>query len=113
MAFVYQYNGKIILKAYQIGINKSQKDLEKLNNDFLLFDLNYFCQKLLNEKNIKIDLIELCLITTYNAYVENINKLIKTDIKKYNYYFEIKKPEIIIEKLKLMKIFQKKNLMKN
>ena len=77
-----QNEGLNILKAYQIGINKGKDDLEKLNTNFLLFDLYYFCQKLEIEKQIKINKIELGLITTYNAYEENKNKNIKT---KQNY----------------------------
>ena len=72
--FLIQNEGLNILKAYQIGINKGKDDLEKLNINFLLFDLYYFCQKLEIEKQIKIDKIELGLITTYNAYKEYLNK---------------------------------------
>ena len=72
--FLIQNEGLNILKAYQIGINKGKDDLEKLNINFLLFDLYYFCQKLEIEKQIKTDKIELGLITTYNAYKEYLNK---------------------------------------
>ena len=84
--FLIQNEGLNILKAYQIGINKGKDDLEKLNINFLLFDLYYFCQKLEIEKQIKTDKIELGLITTYYAYKEYLNKE-----KKLYLNFEIMK----------------------
>ena len=63
-AYLYNSDGFIILKVGQIGINKNMDDLIKLDKEFLLFDLYYFAQKLKFEKGIKIDKIELCLITT-------------------------------------------------
>ena len=83
--FLIQKEGLIILKVYQIGINKGKDDLEKLNTNFLLFDLYYFCQKLEIEKQIKINKIELGLITTYNAYEENKNKNHKTKLNYPNF----------------------------
>ena len=82
--FLIQNEGLNILKAYQIGINKGKDDLEKLNINFLLFDLYYFCQKLEIEKQIKIDKIELGLITTYNAYKEYLNKKTKLNLNFEN-----------------------------
>ena len=55
----------------------------------MLFDLYYFCQKLLIEKKIKVDKIELCIITTYNAFEEN-QKQTKEE-KKYNNFKDMKK----------------------
>ena len=58
--------------------------------DFLLFDLYYFCQKLLIEKKIKVDKIDLCIITTYNAYNEEQN-LNTIEEKKYTNFKDMKK----------------------
>ena len=92
IAYLYYDNGFIVLKCCQIGINKNTDDLKKLN--FLLFDLYYFCQKLKKEKGIKIDKIELCIITTKNAYEEEIlfleNK-IKSKDRKYSNFDVMKK----------------------
>ena len=82
-SFLIQNEGLNILKAYQIGINKGKDDLEKLNTNFLLFDLYYFCQKLEIEKEIKINKIELGLITTYNAYEEYKNKKVKLNYPNF------------------------------
>ena len=85
-AFLYYKNGLIILKCSQIGINKNRKDLKKLDLMFLLLDLYYFAQKIKYEKSIKIDKLELCIITTKNAYDEEeyfLNKKIKSDERKY------------------------------
>ena len=86
IAFLYYENGFNVLKCCQIGINKSADELKKLNKIFLLFDLYYFCQKLKNEKEIKVDKIELCIITTKNAYDEEklfLEKKIKLKDRKY------------------------------
>ena len=86
IGYLYTYNGITILKVCQIGINKDSDDLKKLNKYFLLFDIYYFCQKLKHEKGIEVKKIELCLITTYNAYQENEqfrNKKILSKDRKY------------------------------
>ena len=57
---------------------------------FLLFDLYFFCQKLRQEKKIQIDKIEICIITTYKAYEEYINRNLKTKEKKYNNFETMK-----------------------
>lgn len=92
-AYLYNSDGFIILKVGQIGINKNMDDLIKLDKEFLLFDLYYFAQKLKFEKGIKIDKIELCLITTYNAFEENVkylkNEILK-DKRKYNCFQDMK-----------------------
>lgn len=93
IAFIYSFNGLIILKVCQIGINKSIDDLKKLNKNFLLFDLYYFCQKLKYEKNINVDKIEICLITTFNAYEENekfLNNQISSKDLKYGGFIKMK-----------------------
>ena len=61
---------------------------------FLLLDLYYFAQKIKYEKSIKIDKLELCIITTKNAYDEEeyfLNKKIKSDERKYKNFNIMKK----------------------
>ena len=94
MGYIYNSNGLNIFKACQIGINKPEMELKKLDKEFILFDLYYFCQKIEFEKNIKIDKIDFSLITTYNAYQENedyINKKIAGKERKYNHFNNMKK----------------------
>ena len=71
--FIYRENNINILKLCQIGINKSKNELLKLNPNFLLLDIYYFCQKMHKEKQIEINKAEICLITTIKAYEESIN----------------------------------------
>ena len=94
MGYLYYNNGHNIFKVCQIGINKPEKDLKKLDKQFILFDLFYFCQKIEFEKNIKIDKIDFSLITTYNAFQENedyINKKILRSERKYINFKTMKK----------------------
>jgi len=89
-AIIYTKSEFTYLKVDQIGINKSKKDLTKLNKSFLLFDLYFFCEKLFYEKKIKIDFIEICIITTYNAYEENLNINLKKSERKYDNFLLMK-----------------------
>ena len=94
IGYLYYYNGLIILKCAQIGINKDSDELKKLNKAFLLFDLYYFCQKIKTKIKVNIDKIELCLITTMNAYEENKNylkKIINSKDRKYPNFNTMKK----------------------
>ena len=94
IAYLYYYNGNIILKVCQIGINKTSDDLKKMNKDFIIFDLVYFCQKLEYEKGIKIDKIQFCIITTFNA-LQEYESYLKGDIlskdRKYKNFEKVKK----------------------
>ena len=94
IAYLYYNEGFNVLKGCQIGINKDLDDLKKLNINFLLFDLYYFCQKIKYQKGIKINKIELCIITTKNAYDEQIDfleKKIKSKDRKYPNFNVMKK----------------------
>ena len=94
IAYLYTKNGLTILKVCQIGINKDPEQLKKLNKYFLLFDIYYSCQKLKHEKNIDVDKIEICLITTFNAFQENekfLNKKILSKDRKYPCFNSMKK----------------------
>ena len=71
IGYLYYNNGQTIFKVCQIGINKPDKELKKLDKQFIMFDLSYFCQKIMFEKKIKIDKIDFCIITTFNAFLEN------------------------------------------
>lgn len=88
--YIYTFNNLNILKCCQIGINKNIKELLKLNKIFLLFDLYFFCQKLYQEKKIQINKIEICIITTFKAYEENLNQDIKNSEKKYKNFETMK-----------------------
>ena len=94
IGFLYNLNGLTIFKACQIGINKPRKELKKLDKEFIFFDLNYFSELLQFEKGIKIDELEFCIITTFNAYLENeefLQKKIKGKDRKYNNFENMKK----------------------
>ena len=91
--FLYYSNDSTIINAGQIGINKNDEQLSHLNNEFLLFDLFYFAQKMKFEKKIKIDKIQISLITTYNAFEENqeyLNNNIPKNERKYNNFTTMK-----------------------
>ena len=61
-------NGDYILKAYQVFINKSKDDLEKLEFNIIEYDLNYFIEKLCRIMNIKIKTFTFGIITSYQRY---------------------------------------------
>ena len=92
-AYIYYSDDLTILKCSQIGINKGFDELIKLNKEFLLLDLAFFCQKFFYETKIKIHKVEICIITTYNAFEEYKNfleKKIGIKNRKYN-NFEVMK----------------------
>ena len=71
--------GKIILKTYQVFINKTMEEIKKLLVFKIFFDLNYFIQKICRVFNIKINEFTFGLITSYkkvskNPIFENISK---------------------------------------
>ena len=93
IAYLYHSGENIILKCCQIGINKDEKSLSKLDKIFIFFDLFYFCHKFCHEKNIQINKVEFCIITTYNAYKEYkkyINNKIDKKDRKYNNFENMK-----------------------
>ena len=93
LGYLYNSNGYIIFNACQIGINKPNTYLNKLDKEFILFDLSYFSQILEFEKGIKIDKIQFCLITSFNAFEENenyINKKILAKDRKYEHFTNMK-----------------------
>ena len=93
IAYLYHINGITILKICQIGINKKLEDLIKLNRHFILFDISYFCERLKYEKKIQIDKIEICIITTYNGYIEYeqfLNNKISAKDRKYPNFDKMK-----------------------
>ena len=93
IGYLFNSNGLIIFKACQIGINKPNDYLKKLDKEFILFDLSYFSQQLEFEKGIKIDKIQFCLITSFNAFEENekyLNKTISAKDRKYANFNDMK-----------------------
>ena len=91
--------GKIILKTYQVFINKTMEEIKKLLVFKIFFDLNYFIQIICRVFNIKINEFTFGLITSYkkvskNPIFENISKfcsenkyeLLLFDIEKNNFY---------------------------
>ena len=93
IGYLFNSNGLIIFKACQIGINKPNDYLKKLDKEFILFDLSYFSQQLEFEKGIKIDKVQFCLITSFNAFEENekyLNKTISAKDRKYANFNDMK-----------------------
>ena len=90
-------NGKIILKIYQIGINKEKSELDKLDKDIITFDLIYFTNKIEKIYNIKIDEIYFGIITTKEGYIRNYGENKNTEKlninleKRYKNYKTMKK----------------------
>ena len=73
------YNGELTFKGYQIGINKPYESLIYLNKEKIRIDLLYFISKINKALNIKITKFTFGIITTINAYKNQINKNIKND----------------------------------
>ena len=89
IAYLYYFNGNIVLNVCQIGINKPIDELKKLDQQFIFFDLFYLCQKLEFERGVKINKLQFSLITTYNAYKEYVEfkkkKILSTERKYKNF----------------------------
>ena len=69
------YKNELILKIYQVGINKDNTSLKKLDKDIICFDLEYFIKKLKDEFGIDIKQYTFGIITSKNGYDYNINKI--------------------------------------
>ena len=66
---------ELILKVYQVGINKSSVALKKLNKDVIIFDIEYFLEKIKFELGIDIKKYVFGIITTKNGYDSYIEKI--------------------------------------
>ena len=82
-AILIYKNGELILKAFQIGINKKGDDLIKLKNSIIFLDLSTFSYKLEKIINRKIDKISFGIITTKKALNDNKNYPNFTSMKKF------------------------------
>ena len=87
------YKNELILKIYQVGINKDNTSLKKLDKDIICFDLEYFIKKLKEEFGIDIKKYTFGIITSKNGYDYNIKKIYndEEDDNKINdifYFFE-------------------------
>ena len=81
-AILKNYNNKITLKVYQIGINKPPSALIKLNKNKIIIDLLFFISKLNKKLTNKISIFTFGIITTKNAYDKNQSNIItKTNEK--------------------------------
>ena len=69
------YKNELILKTYQVGINKDNTSLKKLDKDIICFDLEYFIKKLKVEFGIDIKNYTFGIITSKNGYDYNITKI--------------------------------------
>ena len=61
------------MKVYQVCINKSKDDLEKLEFNIIEYDLNYFIEKLYRIIGIEIKSFTFGIISSYQSY-KNKNK---------------------------------------
>jgi hypothetical protein len=66
------FKNELILKIYQVGINKENSALKKLNEDFIIFDLEYFLKKIKSEYGIDIKKYTFGIITSKSGYDYNI-----------------------------------------
>ena len=72
------FNNILVLKVYQIGINKSYNALKNLNKEKINIDLRFFIQKINKKFNKKIQKFSFGIITSKEAYdtnYKNKNKL--------------------------------------
>ena len=76
---VNYFNGELVFKGYQIGINKPYESLIYLNKEKIRIDVLYFISKINAALNINITKFTFGIITTINAYKSQINKNIKID----------------------------------
>ena len=111
IGIIIHLNGKTILKVYQIGINKEESALNKIDKDIIIFDLIYFITKLKNKYNIKIDELYFGIITTKDGYDKNFGEK-KKDEKIYfeNIIFNGENLEKSYKNYKIMKNFCEGNL---
>ena len=67
------YKNELILKIYQVGINKENYALIKLDEDIIQFDLEYFIKLLKIKYEINIKKYVFGIITSRTGYELNIN----------------------------------------
>ena len=83
--------GKLILKIFQVFINKSVEDIKKLISEKIQFDLSYFIEKLNRIFNIEIEKFTFGIIYSkkrYDKCKENNNiKFMKNYFLKNKYEF--------------------------
>ena len=65
------FKNEMILKIYQVGINKDFYSLEKLDNDLIQFDIEYFIKKLKLEFGVDIKQYVFGIITSKSGYDKN------------------------------------------
>ena len=65
------FKGILILKVYQIGINKSYNELQKLNKEKIIIDLLFFINKINKILKKKVQKFSFGIITTKDAYDAN------------------------------------------
>lgn len=87
-SYIEENNNKsIYLDSYQVGIKKTNDDLNKLDSNIILFDLSYFAYKIKILTGKKIDKISFNIITiskTQNdIQFENMKQFCKN--KSYNF----------------------------
>ena len=76
------FNNEIILKIYQVGINKDNYSLEKLDEDIIQFDLEYFLKKLKLEFGVDIKKYVFGIITSKSGFDKNVKN--KKNIENIN-----------------------------
>ena len=91
-AVIINNDGEVILKIYQIGLNKNNSDLEKLNKNLIFLDIEYFIKKLAYHYGIKISKFSFGIITSRNGYEKNkeVNFNFSKENNRYNNYKKMK-----------------------
>lgn len=80
--------GEVVLKVYQVFINKRREEFEKLEKNKIFYDLSYFIEKINRALNIKIQGFTFGIITSYKSFNkknENNFKLISDFCNNNNY----------------------------
>ena len=76
---IIDFNGELIFKGYQIGINKPKSSLSRLSKKRIKIDILYFISKINNFLKKKITKFSFGIITTANAYYSNLNNKVNVD----------------------------------
>ena len=83
-AVIIYINNMPILKVYQVGINKENVYLKKLDIDIIKYDLELFIKYIKEYLGIRIQYYTFGIITTKNAYIQNIS-MKENNIEDFSY----------------------------
>ena len=79
LGIIINFNGELIFKGYQMGINEPKTSLSSLSKERIKVDILYFISKINKLLKKQITKFSLGIITTINAYYSNLNNNINVD----------------------------------